>query len=76
MSGNVWEWTRSQLRGYPYDLHDGRENHDSPARFVLRGGAYLDLGYDVRCAVRAHPDPGYRDGDVGFRVVLSPSSGL
>ncbi len=73
MSGNVWEWTRSQHRDYPYDPHDGRENHDKNPLWVLRGGSFV-YGVDfVRCAYRNRFDPWYRGGRVGFRVVLSPS---
>jgi formylglycine-generating enzyme required for sulfatase activity len=74
MSGNVWEWTRSAYRGYPYVSGDGREDAAvSPQVLrVLRGGAFPDSSRRVRCAYRRGGDPVYRSGLIGFRVVLSP----
>ncbi len=73
MSGNVWEWTRSQRKSYPYDPADGREQEDGAAGFVLRGGGFGDGDADVRCAARGGDVPSSRFVGVGFRVVLSPS---
>ncbi len=71
MAGNVWEWTSSGPREYPYRVDDGREGPDEKMR-VLRGGAFdFSAGY-LRCAVRFGSDPDSRNGDVGFRVVTSP----
>ena len=73
LSGNVWEWTRSNYRDYPYDPDDGREELDNNDPRVLRGGAF---GYAylnrVRCACRVRGNPLFRDHDVGFRVVVVP----
>ena len=42
MAGNVWEWTSSQYKDYPFDANDGRENlTDYEAPRVLRGGSFL-----------------------------------
>ena len=72
MSGNVWEWTRSVLRGYPYQADDGRENLEVGVVCMLRGGSfYLDLRY-VRCSVRGRYVPIFGDWLIGFRVVVSP----
>jgi formylglycine-generating enzyme required for sulfatase activity len=82
MAGNVWEWTRS-LWGkqrdkpyfrYPYDSEDGRENlEESPDVFrVLRGGAFINYQWLVRCAYRYRLHPGDRHRGIGFRVVVSP----
>ena len=78
MSGNVFEWTQSRYRPYPYRADDGRELVDNSGEIhIWRGGSYLvdkDWG---RCACRDwdHPDDWFRDG--GFRAVVSPStSGL
>jgi len=41
---------------------------------VLRGGSW-SLNQDLaRAAVRGSLDPGYRNDDFGFRVVLRPPS--
>jgi len=74
MSGNVWEWTRSIYKEYPYGPNDGRENIDASKdkRRVLRGGAFSNNQQGVRCASRSRYDPSNRNYDIGFRVVLSP----
>jgi formylglycine-generating enzyme required for sulfatase activity len=72
MAGNVWEWTRSAYKDYPYDPEDGRESPDAEGVRVLRGGAFLvDEGL-VRCAYRYGYYPSYRGDYVGFRVVVAP----
>ena len=75
MAGNVWEWTRS-LWGfkYPYRFDDGREDEgaDKSDPPVIRGGAFSRTSNYVRCAYRFNCSPGYRNYDVGFRIVVSP----
>ncbi len=58
MAGNVWEWTRSLCRGYPYDPDDGREDLQASGLRVLRGGAFLNYLRLVRCADRGRYFPG------------------
>jgi len=72
MSGNVWEWTRSIYKDYPYDSEDGREELGSTDTRVLRGGAFYGNVNYVRCAYRDRSGPDLRLRLVGFRVVLSP----
>ena len=39
MAGQVWEWTTSIARPYPYDPKDGRENLSAFETRVARGGS-------------------------------------
>lgn len=72
MAGNVWEWTSSIYKGYPYDAEDGREGLESRAhRRVVRGGSFAFPGR-ARGAFRRGYFPGKWDGFYGFRVVVSP----
>jgi formylglycine-generating enzyme required for sulfatase activity len=58
MIGNVWEWTSSLHRPYPYDPTDGREDLEAEGNRVLRGGSWLSDQDLARCAVRlgGHPE--------------------
>jgi len=73
MSGNVWEWTRSSFKGYPYVAADGREDITASTRslLMLRGGAFGARSWGGRCAYRARLGAGVGPADIGFRVVLS-----
>jgi hypothetical protein len=68
MSGNVWEWTRSQYRPEP-----SRAAVSPPevADFrVVRGGAYYNSEFDV-CIAKPYADnPKVRLNGFGFRVAL------
>jgi len=72
LSGNVWEWTRSLKKGYPYDSTDGREDLKAQGSRVLRGGAFSSSAGYARCACRGDSDPDDRYYGLGFRVVVSP----
>ena len=73
MAGNVWEWTRSVFKDYPYRPDDGRENLDAgdDVRRVLRGGAFRNPQYRARCASRYRNGPNNYWYYFGFRVVVS-----
>jgi formylglycine-generating enzyme required for sulfatase activity len=71
MAGNVWEWTSSLYRDYPYRADDGREDPDSADSRVLRGGSWLNLYDSTRCAYRRSYTPAYGSRIHGFRPCLS-----
>jgi formylglycine-generating enzyme required for sulfatase activity len=69
MAGNVWEWTSTVYKKYPYDARDGREDPDADGNRVLRGGSFGGGRRLVRCACRGWLGPDFRVLDLGFRVV-------
>ncbi|MCP4417177.1 MAG: SUMF1/EgtB/PvdO family nonheme iron enzyme [Chloroflexi bacterium] len=74
MLGNVYEWTRSLHKAYPYDPDDGREKlqrgeYDGT---VLRGYGWTANSDSVRCGARNWFYPCYDLRYYGFRLVLSP----
>ena len=73
MAGNVWEWTSSQPRAYPYAAGDGRDDLAGEAKRVLRGGAWYLSDDFVRCASRFSYGPNYGYYDFGIRVVSAES---
>jgi formylglycine-generating enzyme required for sulfatase activity len=72
MSGNVWEWTHSLYRPYPYRSDDGRESEKDLGMRVLRGGSFLSNPNRARCTSRLRQPPGNRfSPDLGFRICVS-----
>jgi formylglycine-generating enzyme required for sulfatase activity len=68
MIGNVWEWTSSVYRPYPYRADDGREAPAGMGDRVYRGGAYVNRNaLLLRVANRASADPRTTSASVGFR---------
>lgn len=73
MAGNVWEWTSSLFKPYPYRHDDGRETLYSTEERVLRGGSwYLDARF-ARSAHRLYARPDDVNGYLGFRLALTPT---
>lgn len=71
MAGNVWEWTTSLWRPYPYVQSDGRERDDvSLDPRVRRGGSWDSVPLNCRTAKRAWSSPDVWHGTVGFRLAL------
>ena len=71
MSGNVWEWTHSLHRVYPYNADDGREDLDDQSYRVVRGSSWIDPHLYARCAYRGRHPPDFFDYDQGFRIVIA-----
>jgi formylglycine-generating enzyme required for sulfatase activity len=77
LAGNVWEWTSSASKPYPYNAEDGRERANSTGSRVLRGGSWGYVPRLARAAFRFVYVPVNILGFVGLRVVLaSPGSQL
>jgi formylglycine-generating enzyme required for sulfatase activity len=73
MAGNVWEWTCSKYKGYPYAPADGREDGRASAEVlrVMRGGSWFDQASYARCAARRRGLPDGLWSSMGFRVCVS-----
>jgi len=69
MHGNAAEWTRTVYRPYPYREDDGRNDPNSGARTVVRGGSFFDPPARCRSAFRLDYPAWQRVFNVGFRVV-------
>jgi len=65
--GNVWEWTSTLYQPYPY-ANDARENLEAEGERVVRGGSYVDVSSDARCAYRSRNSPVLMSYESGFRV--------
>lgn len=70
MAGNVWEWTTTLDKLYPYDANDGREQVSAPGRRILRGGCYANPQGFARCACRFRLPPTVRNEFIGFRLAF------
>lgn len=74
MAGNVWEWTNSLYKPYPYNADDGREEMEAVGGRVQRGGSF-DMVYPLtlaQCGLRV-TSAGDRSYDVGFRCARDAS---
>ncbi len=74
MAGNVWEWTSSLRKNYPYRFGDGREDVFSSDLRVLRGGSFKSEVASMRTTFRKVNDPNERFEDVGVRIGFSITS--
>ncbi len=70
LSGNVWEWTNSLYKNYPYIATDGREQNTESVidiQRVLRGGSFDNTPLFLRTMSRFRRDPYFVAESIGFR---------
>jgi len=72
MTGNVWEWCSDWYRGYSSDSEINPQGASSGYNRVIRGGSFNNLTGDCRVTCRFSRGSDGRDGNLGFRLVLSP----
>jgi formylglycine-generating enzyme required for sulfatase activity len=73
LHGNVWEWTSSPHRGYPFERAEEDEEEEGDPRGVgrvYRGGGFWVVAPRARAAYRSRWLPGDGVWSLGFRVVL------
>lgn len=73
MSGNVWEWCKDWYASsyVSYDTNNPVGLSSGSSR-VLRGGGWTYTASSCRVAYRGKNSPGFRNSDLGFRVVCIP----
>ena len=69
MSGNVYEWTHSLLKPYPYQADDGRDEVNIGGSVIVRGGSWYYTRKLARCASREAVNPTFVSPALGFRLV-------
>lgn len=67
MAGNVWQWTASLEKPYPYVATDGRENLQASGPRVSRGGSWLGDSEFLRASGRDFLSPTSKNDKLGFR---------
>ena len=70
MIGNVWEWTASTHRPYPFS-DDGRNDPSGDDGRVIRGGSHADPIAELSCTRREVRAPDTQSAMIGFRIVRS-----
>jgi formylglycine-generating enzyme required for sulfatase activity len=68
MAGNVWEWTRSLFKPFPYNPKDGREDPKGDGKFVIRGGSWYYSHKLARATCRESTMQNFTSPALGFRL--------
>jgi formylglycine-generating enzyme required for sulfatase activity len=72
MHGNVWEWCLNSYSNYPGGAVTDPVGATSGTVRIFRGGCWGISAASCRSAFRCWFDPALRDGNLGFRLALSP----
>jgi formylglycine-generating enzyme required for sulfatase activity len=73
MHGNVWEWCNDRFAEHQSGVVVDPKGPSKGLDRVLRGGGWNGLASYCRATPRDWIVPSYRDFDLGFRLLLSPS---
>ncbi|NJM06036.1 formylglycine-generating enzyme family protein [Candidatus Gracilibacteria bacterium] len=73
LAGNVWEWTRSVFRPYPYDPVQEALPLPADTLIVVRGGSWHSRAARLRAATRNRNNPDMYFNDLGFRLAADLS---
>jgi hypothetical protein len=74
MAGNVYEWTSSIFRPYPYSASDGRNSMAKSGQRVFRGGSWNHGPRYLRTAQRLRDEQSFRFNNLGFRCAVGVGS--
>jgi formylglycine-generating enzyme required for sulfatase activity/tRNA A-37 threonylcarbamoyl transferase component Bud32 len=73
LAGNVWEWTSSLEKPYPYAAADGREDPQVSGPRASRGGSWFTTQDLLRSSARDFPSARSQNDKLGFRCAQSGS---
>jgi formylglycine-generating enzyme required for sulfatase activity len=68
MHGNVWEWVQDWFGDYSKAYQSNPSGPKQGSDRVIRGGSWRVDAEACRSVYRGNADPGFRDGDLGFRL--------
>lgn len=74
MHGNVSQWCQDWYGDYEKSETENPQGPVQGASRVSRGGSWNDGPLFCPAVNRSWNNPGYRDGFIGFRVVMVPVS--
>ncbi len=71
MAGNVWEWTSSLIKDYPYSATDGREDLTVTGERAWRGASWTNGYWWMRVTLRYRSVDWYWNWNLGFRCAAT-----